>query len=613
MKNSSIEQKGTTMAADRRQFLKFVTSGAVTAGVLGSPAAGARVINGGDRDRGITRTGPSVVAQSSGASFLGSVQARGATPGSVTDPEERRRLIGKAVFGAKEAASGSAGMVICAHPLATRAGTDILRAGGNAADAALCASVTQCVVEPHMTGITGVLSMLYYDAATGKTSYVNGGMNAPMAPLTGWGPMATATGLGAGVPGFWAGYEASLARHGSKPSKDLCSAAISYARDGFEIHPFLWGEMFTQSPTLGITDTGREIFFPNGGLADPGELLYQKQAADTLERLAEEGNDYFYFGDFAREYSEIVQAAGGVVTLEDFERYDVRYDEPARGSYRGYELVGSPPPDNGGTHIIEILQILENVEIEKLGPPTESAETMWQMARATDLVFMEGGKQPDPASHPLPLDLITSKEYAKMRFDLLQMGLPIENPQMPPPGSCHVTTVDSAGNVATILHSCMSLPWSNGLFCAGVTIVASGAHFNRIMPKPGHRASVYVAPNMVMKDGKPVLASGSPSGSLLQNIVQNTSNMIDFGIPIHESINLPRFGKAYGASGMFPAVEVDLNENVRDAAIALGLQLQPVNQWNWGLGSFEGIWINPTTGERSGRGDPRRCAMVEAE
>ena len=109
------------------------------------------------------------------------------------------------------------------------------------------------------------------------------------------------------------------------------------------------------------------------------------------------------------EYSEIVQAAGGVVTLEDFERYDVRYDEPARGSYRGYELVGSPPPDNGGTHIIEILQILENVEIEKLGPPTESAETMWQMARATDLVFMEGGKQPDPASHPLPLDLITSK------------------------------------------------------------------------------------------------------------------------------------------------------------------------------------------------------------
>ena len=125
MKNSSIEQKGTTMSADRRQFLKLATSGAVAAGVLGSTTARAEVINGGDRGFGIARTGPSAVAQSSGASFLGSVQARGATPGSVADPEERRRLIGKAVFGSKEAASGSAGMVICAHPLATRAGTDI--------------------------------------------------------------------------------------------------------------------------------------------------------------------------------------------------------------------------------------------------------------------------------------------------------------------------------------------------------------------------------------------------------------------------------------------------------------------------------------------------------
>ncbi|MCH7824566.1 MAG: gamma-glutamyltransferase [Acidobacteria bacterium] len=601
---------------DRRQFLKLATSGAVAAGMLGATgvgAAGTNGANGGSATSPTAPTAPTAPAQSSGASFLGGVNARGATPGSVSDPEERRRLIGKGVFGAKEPASGAGGMVICAHPLATRAGTDVLRAGGNAADAVLCASVTQTVVEPHMTGVTGVLSMLYYDAATGETSYVNGGMNAPLAPLVGWGPTATATGLGAGVPGFWAGYEASLARHGSKPSKELCAAAIAYARDGFEIHPFLWGEMFSQSPTLGVSETGREIFFPHGGLANPGEMLYQKRAADTLERLAEEGNSYFYFGDFARQYSEVVQAAGGVITREDFEHYDVRFDEPARGSYRGYDLVGSPPPDNGGTHIIEILQILENVDIEKLGPPTESAETMWQMARATDLVFTDGAKQPDPESHPLPLDLITSKEYAKIRFELLQMGRPIETPQYQPPGSCHVTAVDAAGNVATVLHSCMSLPWSNGLFAAGVTIVASGAHFFRIMPKPGHRASVYVAPNMVMKDGRPVLASGSPSVSLLQNVVQNTSNMIDFGIPIHESVNRPRFGNSYGAAGSFPAVEVDLDETVRDAAIARGLPLVPVNQWNWGMGSFEGIWIDPDSGERTGRGDPRRCAMVEAE
>ncbi len=581
------------MATDRRDFLKLAGSGAVAAGALGWSAVPA-------------------VARQARPPIVTAPGVTGGTPGSVDD-DERRRLIGRAIFGAKEPAASDSGMVVCAHPLATRAAADILRAGGNAADAVLCASVTQCVVEPHMTGITGVLSMLYYDAATGQTHYVNGGMNAPMAPLTGWGAAALSTGLGAAVPGFWAGYEASRERHGTKSSKELCAAAIAYARDGFEIHPFLWGEMFSQSSTLGLTPQGREIFFPNGGLANPGEMLYQKRAADTLERLAEEGNDYFYFGQFAQRYSEVVQATGGVITPEDFARCDVRYEEPARGSYRGYELVGSPPPDNGGTHIIEILQMVELLDMEKLGPPTDSAETLWQMARICTQVFEDGGRQPDPASHPLPLDLITSKEYAKMRFDLLQMGKPIETGgAMPPPGSCHVSAVDASGNVATILHSCMSLPWSNGLFVEGCTIVASGAHFFRIMPKPGHRASVYVAPNMVLKDGRPVLASGSPSVSLLQNIVQNTTNLIDFGIPIHESVNRPRFGNAYAAgAGSFPAVEVDLSEDVRDEAIARGLPVQPVNQWNWGMGSFEGIWIDPDSGRRSACGDPRRCAMAE--
>ena len=256
------------MTADRRQFLKLATSGAVAAGMLGATgaeAAGANGANGG------SATSSTALAQSSGASFLGGVDARGATPGSVSDPEERRRLIGKGVFGAKEPASGAGGMVICAHPLATRAGTDVLRAGGNAADAVLCASVTQTVVEPHMTGVTGVLSMLYYDAATGETSYINGGMNAPLAPLVGWGPTATATGLGTGVPGFWAGYEASLTRHGSKPSKELCAAAIAYARDGFEIHPFLWGEMFSQSPTLASPTLGGRFSFRTAGSPIPAK------------------------------------------------------------------------------------------------------------------------------------------------------------------------------------------------------------------------------------------------------------------------------------------------------------------------------------------------------
>ena len=581
------------MAANRREFLKVAAGTAVTAGLPHLKTTGAQT-----RDAAAQKTS----------------KARGGTPGSMT-PEERRRLISKAVFGPKDAVSGKGGMVICAHPLATRAGADILRAGGNAVDAVLAASVTQTVVEPHMTGITGVLSLLYFDAATGKTHYVNGGMNAPAAKLTGWSAGATATGLGAAVPGFWAGYEASREKFGSKPSKDLCAAAIAYARDGFEIHPFLWGEMFVQMNLLGRSDQGREIFFPGNTMLNPGEMLYQKRAADTLDRLVTEGNRYFYQGAFAKEYCNVVRAAGGVMTPDDFAKYDVRFDEPARGSYRGYDLVGSPLPDHGGLHVIEIMQMLEFLDLQKLGPVNESAETLWQMVRISAQVFADGGKHRDPKYHRVPLQQLASKEYARMRFDLLQMDAPLATgtEAVPEAGSCHVTAVDARGNVATVLHSCMSLPWSNALFVNGVSIVASGAHFNRVMPDPGERASVYVAPNMVLKNGKPILASGSPSGSLLQNIVQNTTNMLDFGVPIHESINRPRFGNAYTPSGgMLLAVEADFRADVRDKARARGLNLAVVNPQNFGMGSFEGIWIDPDTGQRRARGDTRRCAMAEA-
>ena len=164
----------------------------------------------------------------------------------------------------------------------------------------------------------------------------------------------------------------------------------------------------------------------------------------------------------------------------------------------------------------------------------------------------------------------------------------------------------------TVLHSCMSLPWSNGLFTHGVTIVASGAHFARVMPGPGERASVYVAPNIVMKGGVPIVASGSPSGSLLQNIVQNYTNMLDFNVPIADSVNRPRFGNAYTASGgALLAVEADFRTDVRDAVRKRGIPLDTVNPQNYGMGSFEGIYIDQATGTRTARPDTRRCSAAE--
>ena len=526
--------------------------------------------------------------------------------------EERRRLLESANFGRKAPASGSKGLVICSHPLASRAGVDVLKAGGNAADAALAASICQTVVEPHMTGITGVLSMLYFDAESGETTYVNGSAARPAAPLDRFSPADLATGLGVAVPGFWAGFEAAHARHGQASRATVMEAAISYARGGFEMHPFLWGEIFVQYHMIGRTPQGREIYSRNNTLPRPGDLLVQTRAADTLTALLAEGNDYFYRGAFAKELVDVVQAAGGVLTLEDMERYEARWQPPAEGSYRGYKVLGSPPPDHGGSHLIEILNMVELLDLQKLGPPTESAETLYHMARIANQVYLDGFKQHDPATHELPLELILSKEYARMRFELMQMDQKLDTGPAPPPaGSNHVTAVDANGNVATILHSCMSLPWSNGLFAGGVTVVAAGAHYMRVMPSPGDRISAYVCPNIVFDGKRPVLASGSPSVSLLQNILQNTTNILDFGIPIGESVNRPRFGGGSYTSPGKLLVEVDLDETIRTAAAKRGIAWDVVNPWNWHHGSFEGIFM-AADGTAHACGDPRRNAMALA-
>ena len=205
--------------------------------------------------------------------WAGGAPGRSALASTGLSDARRRELIDAAHFGAKSLATSRRGMAICSHPLASQEAVEVLRDGGNACDAALTASVAQTVVEPHMTTITGVLSMLYYDAASGETTYVNGSVNAPQAALPGFSPADLVTGRGVAVPGFWAGFEAAHARHGVASRRRVLEPAIRYAREGFEIHPFLWGEIFVMCQTIGLTEQGREIYMPGKALPRPGDLL----------------------------------------------------------------------------------------------------------------------------------------------------------------------------------------------------------------------------------------------------------------------------------------------------------------------------------------------------
>lgn len=526
------------------------------------------------------------------------------------DPDTRRELVASARFGRKPRANGEAGMAITSHPISTRIATDVLRRGGNACDAALAAAAAQTVVEPHMTTITGVLGLLWHEGATGETTYLNASIDAPLAPLPGFSNADLATGRGVAVPGWFAGFDAAASRWGTLTRAELLAPAIRLAREGFEVHAFLYGMLFWQAAVVGKRPEGREIYFRDGRPIEPGELLVQARAADTLDRLAELGSEEFYRGEFAQRFCDVVQGAGGVITRADLERYEVRWQAPARGTYRDYEVVGSPPPDAGGMHVIEALNMLELLDLAKLGHPTESAETLYQMMLISQAVVDDGRKLGDPATHDVPMDLLTSKEHARMRLALLQMGSAREATPPVHPGTTHVTVVDREGNAASLLHSCSAMPWENALFVDGISICAAAGHFLRVMPRPGERSTKYVAPSMLLKHGKPALVMGSPSVSIVANLIQNTVNLVDFGLDIEESVSLPRYGNA---STVALPIEVDFEEDLRDSVAKRGLRTELVSPWNMHLGSFEGIWIDPETGERSACADPRRSGAAEAE
>jgi gamma-glutamyltranspeptidase / glutathione hydrolase len=528
------------------------------------------------------------------------------------------QLTAEAVFGPKKKASSKNGMMVSSHPLVTRVGTDMLRAGGNAVDAVLAAAVAQTVVEPHMCTIFGVLSMMYYDAKSGKTTYLNGSMNVPKAGLAGFGPHDMAGGRAVAVPGFWAAYEEARNTHASKSSAELIAPAIDLARTGFPVYGFLYGIMFEQIDKLGITQEGRDLYFPGGRMLNPGDRLVQNKLADTLEQLAAKGGDYFYRSAFTQKVVDEVKKIGGVLIMEDFDTYETRWVEPARGTYRDFKIAGSPPPDTGGTHIIEILNLLELIPLKEWGHHTQSAETLYWMTRFCHEVFQHGGKYGDPKFRNVPLDLIVSKEFARQRFALMQTDQKIEKAVQPYPGSNHLTVTDAEGNIATVLHSVMSMPWTTGLIIDGVNIWSGGAHFMRNLPDPGARGTCYVAPHIIFDaKGKPVLAAGSPSIGLIQNCVQNAVNILDFGMDIEQSIHTPRFGSQSIASMSNPMAPpsfyvehgcgtAEMHTELQDR----GMALHKTSPFHFHNGSYEGIHFL-ADGRAEACGDPRRASKAE--
>jgi gamma-glutamyltranspeptidase/glutathione hydrolase len=524
-----------------------------------------------------------------------------------------------AVFGSKQPVTGARGMVVTSHPLAAEAGAQALEAGGNAVDAVLAAAAVQLIVEPHMTSLNGGLSVLSR-TADGESHYLNGNVHAPLAPLPGFGGDDLTTGRGVPVPGWWPAFRDGAAQLGRLGVARLLDPAIRLAHTGFEVNPFLFALMYGAQAELGTDADMRRVFFPDGHLQMPGQTLVQHQAGETLERLAAEG-DAYYRGDYAEAFVAANRRGGGVITREDFDRAEPRWDDPVTSRYRGLDLLASAPPDDGGQMLAEALAMLEGEDLASMGRPTQNPETLKLLMQVHNEVYYSTPRRGAPYESAEQLALLRSPEYGAQRLaHLRRTGLVPDAAAMPVPGTIHISAVDAEGNAASLTHSHMASAWVNGLFASGFQLAGGGSFFQRGMPRPGEKAAVYLAPHMLVDDGAPVLVGGSPSVSIVACVLQNVVNIVDFGMSVEESVAAPRFGaRPHDPSfGWRPGVLLEAGfpdevaGPVLDWARRTGLWAKPTGPWYTLTGNYEGITVDPATGSATSCAEPRRVGAAVA-
>lgn len=387
------------------------------------------------------------------------------------------------------------GMAATSHPQATLAALDVLRAGGNAVDAAIAAVAVQCVVEPHMTGIGGDCFALYAPASGGVTA-LNGSGRTPMAltidRLRGLGvaSMAEAGAHAVTVPGALAGWAALLEAHGTKELGELLQPAIACAEDGFPVTPRVAFDWRLDRLTLERSQGGRDFYLPGGMCPEAGRVMRLPALARTLRRIAKDGVRVFYEGDLARTLVATLNEHGGLHTEEDFAAAAAEWVKPIHGTYRD-TVVYECPPNGQGVVALLMLNILERFAIAEL--PDDGPARLHLIAEATRLAFRDrDAALADPAHAEVPTARLLDKNYAKAlaeRIDPDQAMADLPPPLLEPhPDTVYLTVVDRDLNAVSLINSVYD-GFGSGLVCSesGVLFHNRGRAFRL---DPGHPNAV---------------------------------------------------------------------------------------------------------------------------
>jgi gamma-glutamyltranspeptidase/glutathione hydrolase len=527
------------------------------------------------------------------------------------------------------------GMVVTAQHLATQVGVDILKQGGNAVDAAVAVGYALAVVHPCCGNIGGGGFMLVHLADGGNT-FLNFREKAPLKAtrdmyLDQQGNViagaSTDTYLAVGVPGTVLGLDTALQKYGTMSREQVMAPAIKLARDGFVLTDGDIAILDRRQEKLSREPNVKAIFLKDGQPYQPGDRLVQEDLAHSLELIERDGPKAFYDGPIAQAVVEASEANGGLLSLDDFNSYNVEWEDPVGCGYRGYKVLSSPPPSSGGTTVCEILNVLAGYPMRFMG--FHSAQSVHYMVEAMRHAYVDRNTQlGDPDFVSNPLDKLLSAQHADDIRAAIDPYLSTPSSTLGPKNllqegndTTQYSIVDVDGNAVSVTYTI------NYLFGTGKIAGDTGFFLNNEMDDftskpgvpnsyglvqgeanaiaPGKRPLSSMSPTIALNgQDKVYMVTGSPGGSRIITITLETLlNVIDHGMDIQAAVDAPRIHMQWLPDTVFIEPGA-LSADTREKLSSMGYRFTEHEPW----GADEAILVDPETGQLHGANDDRRPA-----
>lgn len=551
--------------------------------------------------------------------------------------------------GPKKPVTGLKAAVTSDNSIVTETIMKVLNSGGNAADAVIAGAMVQAAVEPFMTNHAGLVTMLHYEAKTGKTYQLDslGGHPSGLSPFKPVPP-----GLGsysvqppsAIIPGFMPGLKQIHAKFATMDWAELCADAVRWAETGHEVSTFEYGVNVFGEKFITYFPEGRDFYQPNGYFPNVGDIFTPPGMAETLRGVRDQGPDYMITGPWAEKFVAKGNDLGWKVTLDHMTETPPRWVEPLRFTYNEYEILFLGPPQAQGFFSSVALGVLKHLGIRDMEPG--SAEYIWAMGHALRQGQRHWEYARDDQVYNVPCAETLDDDYHKHLAKLIRGSRPkvdmtdhirlsgdgngmgdmlsafagpsgkprlVSNDEKQPSGSCEIAVVDGEGNWCQFMDTLQGsgIP---GQVVGGIPMVGSHATFGALQSPmdtvliKGAKARCIIGNTLVLKDGKPVFSAGSP-GNIHCTLPQVLVHLLDFKLAPYSAVDAPRMMPMN--EGQLVVIEDRLAPGVVEDLHKLGVRVGALSAYDYHMGSFSVIARDEASDTLTAIADPRRCAVAD--